>query len=479
MRTRNLAVLTSMSFMLVACSGQNGSGLGSAGGFGSSIQSQFIDAPVKGLSFVSDSNPTGKTENEGKFSCSRGEIVEFKLGVRSLGKASCGDKIFVQDLVGTDTGYTWQKAAALIQSFSVAGAGVLDLSQVTIPDLTSLTYNHGSFDSELSDKVDLAVVPSGVTPPSVVIPSAASTAANSSLNTYATVSDDVQAVFTAFGANRKLYGKLSAGASSKCWYGFTASATIAKTGSVNKLTVNSAISFDDSSYVPNDICSTQSEDIGECENVASQYLPTGRTLTSSNISIMYNDQNDQVSSLVLSPGLSSDGVAVVGTLVSSYEDDDSSIVSCKYDITSTPVVIVDDNEGSEDGDDSDGTGTFEGALACHDSVEDEDFELHVQAIIKLDSDAAEGYTIDLDIKDDEDVNLYTETGIELVNDIETPDDTPFLDYDFSVVDGGVTVPFSITGYNEWDEDGYRITSLSSTSIQCTNTVLPRAGSRKK
>ena len=99
MQMKNLAVLV-LPLALVACSGSKSGSSGSTlpGGFGNSIEAQFIDAPVKGLEVVSTSNPAGKTRAQGKFNCKKGEEVEFKLKGLALGKASCGDQIFVQDL---------------------------------------------------------------------------------------------------------------------------------------------------------------------------------------------------------------------------------------------------------------------------------------------------------------------------------------------------------------------------------------------
>ncbi|WP_347359692.1 hypothetical protein [Bdellovibrio sp.] len=143
---------------LAACSGGGGGGGGSTGdGFGSAVSAQFIDAPVKGLTFATSSNSTGKTGAQGKFTCKRGEMVNFSLKGFKLGQAACGEKIFVQDLfspVDVTAGYSWQKAASVIQSFST-GTTELDLSSANSStlDLTSLAYNDGSFDTAVNGKV--------------------------------------------------------------------------------------------------------------------------------------------------------------------------------------------------------------------------------------------------------------------------------------------------------------------------------------
>jgi len=126
MQMKNLAVLVALPFALVAC-GDGGSS-SSGGGIvapGASISSQFIDAPVKGLKYLIGSN-SGHTGDNGIFPCKAGEEVTFEVKGRAIGKANCGEKIFIYDLDGTDD----QKdaAAMLIQSLAKTTNGVLDLS---------------------------------------------------------------------------------------------------------------------------------------------------------------------------------------------------------------------------------------------------------------------------------------------------------------------------------------------------------------
>ncbi|WP_374001156.1 hypothetical protein [Bdellovibrio bacteriovorus] len=145
-----------------ACSGGGGGGGGGStgGGFGSAISAQFIDAPVKGLTFTTSSNSTGKTGSQGKFTCKRGEIVNFSLKGLKLGQAACGEKIFVHDLfapVGV-SGHTWSQAASVIQSFST-GTSELDLTAANSSalDLSSLVYG-GGFDTTVGNKVTEAAI---------------------------------------------------------------------------------------------------------------------------------------------------------------------------------------------------------------------------------------------------------------------------------------------------------------------------------
>ena len=68
------------------------------------INAQFIDAPVNGLTYKldGDSAKSGLTKGKGQFECTPGQKVEFEIGKPgkglSLGKATCGEKIFIYDL---------------------------------------------------------------------------------------------------------------------------------------------------------------------------------------------------------------------------------------------------------------------------------------------------------------------------------------------------------------------------------------------
>lgn len=128
MQMKNLAVLVALPIALVACGGDSGSSSGGGGIVtpGATINSQFIDAPVKGLKYVIGSN-TGFTGNNGIFPCKAGEEVEFRVHNKVIGTASCGEKIFISD-VNPGSGNSTDAAAALIQSLSKTVGGVLDLS---------------------------------------------------------------------------------------------------------------------------------------------------------------------------------------------------------------------------------------------------------------------------------------------------------------------------------------------------------------
>lgn len=155
--TKQGLLLVLGSLVLVSCSGEKADQDQGA----SIVEAQFIDAPVKGLSFLGSSTAAGKTGNAGKFSCVRGEELTFKLKGFDLGKAACGDQIFVHDLSSETNGFTWGKAASIIQTFSKSSnVDQLDLSTVENDStvvLSGLNYST-TFDSTLDSFVDYSRV---------------------------------------------------------------------------------------------------------------------------------------------------------------------------------------------------------------------------------------------------------------------------------------------------------------------------------
>lgn len=164
MQMKNLAVLIALPVALVACGGDSGSSSGGGGivAPGTAINSQFIDAPVKGLK-VAKTSGNGETGANGVFSCKAGEELTFWLkaiGVAekglSIGKAFCGSHIYLDDL-GADA----VKAGALIQSLSTGDHGTrkeLDLSafNATTFDISGVTLsalNDGAISAVVNDVV--------------------------------------------------------------------------------------------------------------------------------------------------------------------------------------------------------------------------------------------------------------------------------------------------------------------------------------
>ncbi len=131
MRMKNLAVLIALPLTLVACGGDSGSSSGGGSSVytpGNSIEAQFIDAPVKGLKYTIGTTNSFTGDN-GILSCKSGEEVTFSVGDKVIGSVTCGEKIYISDLVLPGNIESPNIAASLIQSLSKTVNGVLDLSQ--------------------------------------------------------------------------------------------------------------------------------------------------------------------------------------------------------------------------------------------------------------------------------------------------------------------------------------------------------------
>ncbi len=449
MRMKSLAVLV-MPLALIACSKSNkgGASNGLAGGMGNIIEGQFIDAPVKGLSFVTSSS-TGKTGDHGKFSCKRGESVEFKLGALSLGQAACGDKIFVQDLDSSDVNHTWEKAASLLQTFSVPqdGGALLDLSEVdlsaaAIPASFPVTLDGAALASYLIG----AVHPVGHTPVNV-LPAAASTVANTALATHATVSSELAALFTAFGSNRTIYGKKIAG-SNECWQGIVAKSSIVETAGVFKFSINSAFSYDSSEYAEGDVCTTENEEAYECHNASSSILPTNKIVSGSNITTMvkpqsYGGTTGNPGAISLTASLVGTEFTVGGTFKESFNYN-GQVHECYYDLSLEKPDLQDPGSSDDDGP-GDASGSWSGQVTCE-PVPDASEYFTVSFSIVADASTPHGYkAINMSILDDEDVPVPVQATIDLTNDENTPDDVPFLDHS-QEFEGNV---WNLGGYHNW------------------------------
>jgi hypothetical protein len=122
-----VSVVLAAAMFVTSCS-KTPSG-GSGGSVSEFIDAQFIDDPVKGLEFVAASGNNGKTGNQGKFKCKKGEKVGFEIAGLDLGEAVCGERIFVDDLVSDDPEHSPEQVAAIIQSFAIPGSVGLDLTK--------------------------------------------------------------------------------------------------------------------------------------------------------------------------------------------------------------------------------------------------------------------------------------------------------------------------------------------------------------
>ncbi len=142
---KQLAVLTTLA-SLAACNSNSGDkqiGILAltdelVSSLNKSINTQFLDSPVRGLNVLSeDGETTTVTGSGGSFSCLTGQLVDFKLGNLSLGKAACSDRIFITEIVKGD----FNKAAGLGSILQVLGGDdevELDVSEYKDKDLASL-----------------------------------------------------------------------------------------------------------------------------------------------------------------------------------------------------------------------------------------------------------------------------------------------------------------------------------------------------
>lgn len=114
LNTTNLLLIT---LALSACGG------GDSGGGNSNLETgQFIDSPVEGLSYSTDTQ-SGKTNSNGEFKYKSGEVVKFKIGAIDIGSAF-GSK-YLSPIDVTNTFVPSDEAASniarLLQTLDVDG----------------------------------------------------------------------------------------------------------------------------------------------------------------------------------------------------------------------------------------------------------------------------------------------------------------------------------------------------------------------
>lgn len=497
MRMKKVSVLLALPLTFIACS-KDGSGLGvggSIGGFGSTIESQFIDAPVKGLSFKTDSNAGDKTGAAGKFSCKRGEQVTFSLAGLDLGSAACGSKIFVQDLHSVKPDYTWQQAAAVIQSFAPLVGTELDLTEVNALnlDLSTVDYSPtGAIDQRAAFITAHAETAVMANPPSVVTHVNAATAAQAAVIESAEATPGysyLSAVLAELADETattpiKLTATLVSGTivngEQECWAKMTADAKVTKVTASGKdiysFEVNKVVSFDSASDLEQDgTCGDNSGDSCEqYDQVAAGQpnygrIPLPKVITSRNLNVSSNwSASAQEGTLVQNGSLSLD-MTNTGALDGVYSEkqvitptgEASYTVSCRYNISSSAVLEEAPGEsGDEDGEDEDdgGAGSWSGPVTCtggdlNRAPEDgpiTDSEFFTVSLSVIEDSSPEGYSaIGLTIADDAGVPFPDlPSPLALVNDTQTPDDVPFLQYS-QTIENSV---WHLGGYNNWSGD---------------------------
>jgi len=216
MQLKNLAVLVALPFALVACGGGGGSS-SSGGGLtaGSTIESQFIDAPVKGLK-VEKLSGDGETGANGMFSCKAGEEVSFWLKEINgtgllLGKAFCGSKIYIDEF-GTNA----NAAGALIQSLSTGTHGTRTELDLTAFNATTVDVSSTILGS--LDDTDLQNIVADVkaAQPDIQIARVTLTDARTHMNTHLPKLDDAAMAKLALAAKNGVWVTMNKVSGSDC-----------------------------------------------------------------------------------------------------------------------------------------------------------------------------------------------------------------------------------------------------------------------
>lgn len=397
MFNRSLALLVAAPFFVVSCSKSgSSSGVGSnnsVGGFGSTITSQFIDAPVKGLKFKNEAGEISQTGEEGKFSCKRGELIQFTLGGLDLGYASCGQKIYVHDLASEINGYGWEKAAAVIQSFSVTNAGVLDLSVVNQEtlDLSGLAYT-GSFDAELinTHSANASSLPTSGTAP--VSTSVAASEANNALVADLQLPSQLELVLSGLASlgEKKitLQGTLVSGTTVEgeewCGTSIDARATVSTTVETNlrapfgvyTFSVDQAATYNGSAEASIDEDGVCLPENGDCEMASEDKLPKPKIITGLKTDMIFSrsyadsDIQGSISErniLSLDMKINNDEVNVSGVFNSVYEVTSGPALgekySCRYSVSTGIAVDTGEDEGPAQ---SPVNGLFQDMVQCYD-----------------------------------------------------------------------------------------------------------------
>jgi hypothetical protein len=114
------------------------------------ITAQYIDAPVKGLNYVTSSGSTGITGANGDFTCNQGESVSFYLGTSIfIGKSACITKIFINNTLTTtgaqiSVAATQEIAILLLALNKTANPDVaMDVSEFTNVNLGTYDFSKG------------------------------------------------------------------------------------------------------------------------------------------------------------------------------------------------------------------------------------------------------------------------------------------------------------------------------------------------
>jgi hypothetical protein len=103
-----LALISTLA--MTGCGGSSSSS-NDGGGGGTTEEGTFVDAPVMGLHYKTDTQD-GYTDAKGTFKYNIGEKVEFSLGNLSLGKVEAGAMITPYTLAGVEDASDEEKAGS-------------------------------------------------------------------------------------------------------------------------------------------------------------------------------------------------------------------------------------------------------------------------------------------------------------------------------------------------------------------------------
>lgn len=380
---------------LVGCSGNSGGGSSlpavastNETEFGESMTAQFIDAPVKGLKFKTSSGAQLETGAEGKFSCLRGELVSFSLGGLDLGYSACGEKIFVQDLISKTPNYSWNQAAAILQTFSINKTDYLDLSQIDHNqlNLTGISYNSTPANLDLSAELTSALASGAYNnvvalerPSAAITVLDAQTEANNSFTSHVSLSTQLSSVLAqlkdAGGSAIDIDGELISESlipgmeEENCWKNIKAQASVTSANGVYSFNINNAVSFNNVADLEVDsTCSTGNIYADKCEPASR--LPKPKIISGGNIDMIFSSDYaidtvnvTEQNVLSIAAAIGSDKISFSGiyenkvTITSEGASKGKSLI-CKYKVSGKKVVQTTVNNGVK---------KYNGQLNCRDN----------------------------------------------------------------------------------------------------------------
>jgi hypothetical protein len=101
---KNLMLLTSFVLLITSCGGGGGSGgsdspTATNPDYGTQTSGVFVDSPVVGLKYTTNSGLSGMTDDNGVFDCHETSTVTFFIGTAKLGSISCSGVVTPMDVI--------------------------------------------------------------------------------------------------------------------------------------------------------------------------------------------------------------------------------------------------------------------------------------------------------------------------------------------------------------------------------------------